>query len=481
MANDHQNTKLGKHIVAYFLANLLPATFSFISLVIFTRWLSPPDYGLYQLVYVTSLLLMSLLYGAFGVGIVRFWPAQRSPAERQTFLSNVFFTTFLLIMGVLVITGIASFFFHQHQRLLWLGFVIYLTQTWFQLDSDLFRANGNARLYAYLRSSRAVLTLCFAVFFLYLGWGVTGVLASFVVGNTLAVLLARKQALIRLSNCRWRFINSAQLKTLSSYSVPLALTFALNYVIDNTDRWLLAKMSSLHDAGLYSAAYNLPAQTLTVLMTVVNLAGYPIVVRTYESGGAKAARDLVKNLYAGFLIIALPAAVGFALLRQNIVHVILGAEYHEVAIRILPIIVATSVISGLKCYYLDISFHLTNNTRLLFYFSMLVAGVNVGLNLVLIPRYGIDGAVIASAIAFLVGFLASLTMGRRLLSLPLLTTDVYKPLIPLLSMVAVVYPTMRWQGAPALIAQVLLGVSAYVLTHLLVNRRWLLELRNRLH
>jgi hypothetical protein len=47
-------------------------------------------------------------------------------------------------------------------------------------------------------------------------------------------------------------------------------------------------------------------------------------------------------------------------------------------------------------------------------------------------------------------------------------------------MVVVVYLTIAWRGAPALIAQVSLGAGAYVLTHLLINRRWLLELRDRL-
>ena len=480
MRNDRENTKLGKHIVAYFLASIFPATCSFVSLVIFTRWLSPHDYGLFQLVYASSLLMTSLLYGALGVGVVRFWPAQHSAAQRRAFLSSVFFTTLLLITAIFVFTGIASLRFHQYQKFLWLGFVIYATQTWFQLDSDLFRANGNARLYLYLRCSRAALSLGFAVLFLSLGWGAAGVLASFGAGTALAVLLARKRALIRASDCRWRFIDATQLRTLASYSLPLVLTLALNYVIDNTDRWLLAKMSSLHDAGLYSAAYNLPAHTLTVLMTVVNLAGYPIVVRAYETGGLKAAHGLIRNLYVGYLIIALPAAVGFVGLTKNIVQVILGTEFHEVAIRILPILVATSFISGLKCYYLDISFHLTNNTRSLFYISLLVAGVNVVMNLALIPRYGIDGAVTASAIAFLVGFVASLTMGRRLLALPLLTSDVGRLFVPLLSMIAVVYLTARWRGAGALVAQVALGAGAYVLAHLLVNRRWLLELRRRM-
>jgi O-antigen/teichoic acid export membrane protein len=88
----------------------------------------------------------------------------------------------------------------------------------------------------------------------------------------------------------WRCIRPGLLdlrlvRDLLAYGLPLAVTFALNFIVHSSDRILLGWLISYEAAGTYAAGYDLTQMSLTLLMMVVNLAAYPQIVRSLETEG----------------------------------------------------------------------------------------------------------------------------------------------------------------------------------------------------
>src|SRR5690606_5275570 len=142
----------------------------------------------------------------------------------------------------------------------------------------------------------------------------------------------------------------------------------------------------------YAAGYDIANQGLTVLMMVVNLAAYPLLVRTLESKGILATQEQAVKSGTLLLGVSLPAAGSVVLLAPSIVQVVLGDSFRDTGRLLLPLIAAATFLAGLKAYHFDLAFQLGRWTVGQFWVSAIAAVVNVLLNLWWIPALGILGA-----------------------------------------------------------------------------------------
>jgi O-antigen/teichoic acid export membrane protein len=78
---------------------------------------------------------------------------------------------------------------------------------------------------------------------------------------------------------------------------------------------------------------------------------------------------------------------------------------------------------GLKAYYFDLAFQLARQTRPLVGISLIGATLNLVLNLLWIPRYGMFGAAWATVTTFVMALFASAILGRRYVTMPLPWVD----------------------------------------------------------
>jgi O-antigen/teichoic acid export membrane protein len=97
----------------------------------------------------------------------------------------------------------------------------------------------------------------------------------------------------------------------------------------------------------------------------------------------------------------------------------IGPALRDGAARVTPWIAASAFFSGMTTYYLHMAFTLSRRTTLLFVVMAMPAAANLGFNLLLIPCYGLDGAMWSTTGSFVLGAVASYTLGRRALALPL--------------------------------------------------------------
>jgi len=213
-------------------------------------------------------------------------------------------------------------------------------------------------------------------------------------------------------------LDRERLKAYAVYGYPIAVGLGLTVVLASTDRFLLALFMNEAAVGAYHAAYSIANRTLDVMFVWLGAAGAPALVMALERGGREDLQTAAREQASTLVLIGLPAAVGVALVARPLAEFMIGEDLRTVAASVTPWVALGAFLSGMTTYYFGQAFTLGRRTGWLLLAMSIPAGSNIVLNVLLIPRFGVMGAAWATAISFALGLAASMTIGRRILPLP---------------------------------------------------------------
>jgi O-antigen/teichoic acid export membrane protein len=155
-----------------------------------------------------------------------------------------------------------------------------------------------------------------------------------------------------------------------------------------------------------------------LLLTIINTAGYPLVVRAFEKNGAERARGQLRQNGELLITSALVGVTILIALSPQIIELIIGENFRAGALLIFPWVAIASAMSGIKAFHFDIAFHLGKTSHWLLLTGGISAAINVALNLLLIPAYGILGAAWATLSAYFAAVATSAWLGHRSFTMP---------------------------------------------------------------
>ncbi len=455
-----------KHSLQYVLARGIPAGINFAALAVYTRMLTPAEYGAYALAIVGVTLGNALFFQWLHVSVIRYWAREQAHSGR--FMSTLAFGFAASALPLALLAGLAAGLLADAELVGLVVPVLVLTWIWgfMELNLALRNAQGAPTAYGLLSTARSALSLAIGASLAYVYGGAISPLLGWSLGIALALAF--------LSTRMWRTVRLADvdrllLRKLLRYGLPLTASLLLTLVVSTTDRVLLAVLDGPSDAGLYAAGYDLAHQAQTVLMMIVALAAYPLAVRTLEQDGPAAAQHELARYAELLLAIAAPAATGLALLAAPIGQVVLGQSFSGVAVALIPIIAFASMAAGLKAYYFDLAFQLGQRTLEQVWVLLVTAGVNLVLNLVLIPDYGVQGAALATLLSYVAGLLLSAAYGRRYFVLPIPLAGFSKVVAACAAMALVLWPLRAGGGPGQLAAAIFAGATCYLAAALLLD------------
>jgi O-antigen/teichoic acid export membrane protein len=441
----------------YAAARGVPALINFAALALFTRVLDQQQYGYYTLVSAGVALVSALVVQWLGHGVLRLGSA--NPTSRAVFLSTVIrlFVPLVLAAAAMLAIGIGLAGPRRDPLFVGASVALLVAQGWHDLNLNLASADRSPLQYGRLSAIRAILSLALGSVAAAVGWGGVGTIAGVACGSLITGLWAYRYT--------WTGVRSvapdpAIRSELIRYGVPLAGAFLLTYVISLSDRFLLAAFMSPAAAGAYAPGYDLVMQAMGALLLIVNLGGFPLAVAAVERGDERS-QDLQFRRHATMLLaVAIPAAAGIAVLAPS-VSMILGTRFVPAARALIPLFALAQFLAGFKAFYLDLSFQLRRTTVLQLVTVAVGAVVNIGLNMWLIPAYGLLGAAYATVAAYLVATVLSWSLGRRVLKLPIPYAALARITVATAGM-CLGLSIVRGSNSPiALVGQVAAGAALY--------------------
>lgn len=299
------------------------------------------------------------------------------------------------------------------------------------------------------------------LFVLQRDFGIVGVLAASAAMNLLmvAALLPQAKGLVRSAPAAG---TGPDLGTVIRFSLPFVATGLLNQIVWRQSEVLfLGHFKGAEAAGFFSLAYRTPQ----LLLEFVPLTVWPIVMAGTSEAYARDPGNLPRAIHTYFKLIYLlvvpVAAMGFAFARP-LVPILYGAE-------MLPSAALTQaffVVFSYSFLYTPMSMALyimgKSWVNMLIFMSLALA--EVGLDLALIPRYGLWGAMVPVSLVLVMGVVLFHAVMRRM------RPDVKTPVAFLArcSVAAVptcllAIPVARWNSPAALALMIPAGIALLVI------------------
>jgi O-antigen/teichoic acid export membrane protein len=177
------------------------------------------------------------------------------------------------------------------------------------------------------------------------------------------------------------------------FSLPLLFMSAFSYIISWTDNLVIGKFLEPKNLGVYAVAFSL-SRFLLMFVYSFKIIFMPIISERYANKDRGAISFLFKKSQNWMFGLALPIALFLFFFAKDVLNFLYGARYISgaLSIKILVIGFMINLYAGLVHNILI----LHKKTKSLFKISLFAAIMNIILNIVMVPVFGIIGAAISS-------------------------------------------------------------------------------------
>jgi O-antigen/teichoic acid export membrane protein len=364
-------------------------------------------YGIYELAFTALMILSVIVKWGLDGATVRFTQEYLVSGDKGKIRSLVSKSVFTIFISALVV-GLLFFLLRKslaeafdepnlEKAYVWVA-VGLLPFVLLQYYSEALRALKNMKAFSVFQVG-SVLILASAIFILLkdiaLSKGEIATLA-FVISTAVfafgAYLIFQKSFRIRVGDIPAEQID---FKSVLKVGVPLLISGSLFLVISWTDTLMIGYYKSSTDVGIYRIAFKV-ATLITFIQFAVNSIAAPTIASLYAEDDLTALRKYIKYIGVINAAFAIPITLFIIVFSEPLLN-LFGAEYTSgmVLLPILAIGQLVNALAGPVMYILN----MTGKEKLSQRIMIWMTGLNIILNVVLIPRYGIVGAAIATTIS----------------------------------------------------------------------------------
>jgi len=266
-----------------------------------------------------------------------------------------------------------------------------------------------------------IATTALTILGLLLGWDLVGVAAALLVGNALECVL-KLQSVESWSGKVVRELVSPELKKrMFAYSSQGLALMLLNIVVwEKSDMWVLRAMNSdLRQLTFFSYAFNLSER----ILMIPNSFGTSLAATMMAQFGRGQARlkDMTVDGARYALLVALPLLVGVACISQPLV-ILLYSDRYRLMIPTLTIVTLMAIPKALVAAP-TMLLQAIEKQGFLITWGCLCGVLDIGLDFLLTPQYGANGAAIANGAAQAMAALGIWIYAWRITGLPLRLAD----------------------------------------------------------
>jgi O-antigen/teichoic acid export membrane protein len=369
------------------------------------RLLGAEEYGFFS--YAIGIAATFTIFSDVGLNyLLTIKMAQRE--DRAGYLSTLLFLRVSLVFAVILATLAAGPLLARFREVVMLIPFVALLIAFDDLRalmSGIARAENRMDKEAFGHITSSVLILLLAL--LSLRYAPTSYMLTilYLIGSALGALLMffTVQGGIRAIFRPLR-IHLKLVKPILMAALPFGLAGAMWSLMINTDILLIGWFRTAAELGYYAAAQR-PVMALSIVSTVMVGGSLTLIVRLVKERAKERLRGFVERLVAFSFAIVLPLAAGGAIVAPQIVQFLYGTEYAPATLAfqllLLTLVVAypSSIVANLV---------LAHEGQRIYTLAMIAGALgNALLDLLLIPRFGIVGSVIATigALSIIYGYL----------------------------------------------------------------------------
>lgn len=397
---------------------LLSGSFRIVVLVLafFASWISARYLGVElkgKFSYITT--LGGFVWMVLDLGLFRSYPylIRKNPDKVNTLfawtlLTFILETTVLLMLGIGLLgfwNNVLSFPFDPLYMVLFVGYIT-LTKAFMQLQSlyvGLDKILVSSLAYF---SNSLVCVVVFALGYIFFRQGnrLAFILTATLIGLSGSfILLFSNQDWTRW----WKTLNLGFIKASYGFGIRVFISSLFILLLVRSDIIIVKKMLGFSEVGIYSIG----AQIVEMLQVASNVVGGLLLVKLSDTDDDTVKWLVMKKLLMVFGVFLTIANLGFVLLGKFVLATMFGYQFvpaYYVYLWLIPASYGLSFGSLFNQYLNSKGFPIIS-----IILPAIALGLNIGLNLLFIPIWGINGAAISTSIAYLMWFVLIIAIEQR--------------------------------------------------------------------
>lgn len=398
-------SKIVKGGAIVFLGMLTFSFFEFITRIIVARYATQSDYGVFSIgiVLLNFFVLISCL--GLHVGTTRYIAYYRGKRDYKK-VSGVIFSAVQLSFSASLVCFLLFFFlsdflaslFHLQQPSVLKIFAIavpFAVST--EMLASIFRGFDRMQERFYFRDIlSSALKVIFIIPVVILGYSFLDLVYSYIIAFVVVSLAFVGYSVKKLPVSVHRGEHMG--KELLLFSLPLLAANTSTIIIMQMDTLMLGYFKTAYVVGLYNAAHPI-SQLIRFFLNVLFFIYVPITSQLYAKNHINEIRKNYMTLTKWIVSLTFPFFLIIFLFPEAVLNILFGSSYAQASVsltlQILALGMFTHVFFGPNSATLIVMgksrLHMTNN--------LIAMIMNLILNLLLIPAYGIIGAAVASAVS----------------------------------------------------------------------------------
>jgi len=396
---------LGKQSLIYGFGHVLARLVTFFLLPLYTHVFTPDEYGIISLAY--AFMGFSLILYRYGMDTALMkYSVQLEGGERTAHISIIYglqLITSLIFSGILFFSKnyIAEYVLGIDKPD-WIAILsgILLMDAMWNLPVLILRAEEKPIPFIIYNFTNVLITMGLNVFFVVkLTMGIQGVLLANLVASGVVFILSIPIVIKRID---LRTIQKSTLNKVLKFALPFLPAGIFTMIMELANRYLLEWLADTASVGLFSAGYKLGVLGLIVVMGF-NMGWTPYFLKRGKEISAKKEFAQITSIFLGFLgfVIVIVSLWIPEIMRINIGSRPLIGEQFWSAENVVFVILLAYFFFGTYVVQLP-GIYMKEITKWIPIFRAVGASVNIGLNIYLIPNYGVIGSAWATVVAFIV-------------------------------------------------------------------------------
>jgi len=378
----------------------------FLMIPIYTRYLTPTDYGTIELLFLTADITALLIGMQISQGVFRFYHEYETQKEKDHLISTAFIS--MLALGIIMAIGFNIF--ARPITILIFGSEVYLSYFRFyscvyplsliiEIPFALIRISKQSKLYVVLNLINFLSMISLNIFFIvYMGWGLWGVLVSPAVTFVALAIILLKRTFSRVE-----FSFSFRIaKQILKFTIPLIPASLGMFILHFSDRYFVKHFCSIADVGIYALGYK-----FGFILSAIVSQPFSLIWQTYQYEIAK--KPNAKEIYGRVLTYFAFALILFGLIVsvpiKEVIRIITAPPFYG-ASDVVPLITSAYILNGVNLIF-QAGLLVNGKTKWIGLVTFFSAAVNLIANFFLISGFGIMGAALSTFVSFL--FLAAST------------------------------------------------------------------------
>jgi len=402
----------------YSLSNIAPKIAGVILLPLFTARLALNDFGNWDLIDNSIQILAEVAILGQASSIIFLNNSKEYKDHKESALFTL--TSFIFIISVILVLAAefftskySSFFVHSQFKSIYIRLAAYIVLL--RVMNNLFfakvRAEEEAVFFTIVSVVKVFLMTALTIYFVaWMNFGIEGILYAVLMAEIFSVIVLLVKVIPKMKFSFDNKILSAALK----FGLPLIFSSLGFMLLNQSDRFIIKYLLGSKSVAIYGLGYRVSGVLNMFLILPFSLGLLPLAYKYYGMPDDK--RFFQKLMtYSTFFFVW--GFIFLSLFSKEIVKIFaLQNEYHS-AYVIIPIILLSYVLSGMRLTA-SLGMFLTKNTKHIAWITIAASALNIFLNFVFIPKYGILAAAVNTLISFTIFYFVTQVFSNKYFKIP---------------------------------------------------------------